>query len=62
MKITTMMVQGFPRSCAMRGRYEDGKIVQHLEINSDKYANCLTGVQKDSMIIEVRDERPRETE
>ena len=42
-------------SCAMRGRYDDLNIIhQHLEINSDKYINCLTGVQKDSLIIEVQ--------
>lgn len=47
-----------PHSCAMRGRYEDGKVVQHLEIH-DEFANCLTGVQKDSLIIEVRHERSK---
>ena len=47
-----------PHSCAMRGRYEDGKVVQHLEIHGE-FANCLTGVQKDSLIIEVRHERSK---
>ena len=42
-------------SCAFRGRYkEDGSTEQQLEINDD-YANCLTGVQKDSMVIEVKE-------
>ena len=39
--------------CAMRGRYnEQGKIEQQLEINSSDYANALTTVQKDCMILE----------
>lgn len=43
-------------SCAFRGRYkEDGSTEQRLEIN-DNLANCLTGVQKDSMVIEVKEE------
>ena len=43
-------------SCAFRGRYkEDGTIEQHLEVN-DEFANCLTAVQKDSMVIEIREE------
>lgn len=50
-----------PHSCAMRGRYDNGKVNQHLEINSWKYANCLTGVQKDSLIIEVCNERSKKT-
>ena len=38
---------------ASRGRYNDeGKIEQHLEINSPDYSNCLTSVQKDSLIAE----------
>ena len=41
--------------CAFRGRYkEDGSTEQQLEINNE-YANCLTAVQKDSMVIEVRE-------
>jgi len=40
--------------CAMRGRYgSNNRISQHLEINSDKYANCITGVNKDSLILEI---------
>ena len=42
--------------CAFRGRYkEDGSIEQRLEINNN-FANCLTGVQKDSLVIEVKEE------
>ena len=39
--------------CAIRGRYcSDGKTEQRLEINSPKYANTLTTVQKDCMLLE----------
>ena len=42
--------------CAFRGRYkEDGSTEQRLEINTD-IANCLTRVQKDSLVIEIKDE------
>ena len=44
-------------SCAFRGRYKkDGSTEQRLEINND-FANCLTNVQKDSMVIEVKQRR-----
>lgn len=56
--MTLTIIDLLPHSCAMRGRYEDGKVVQHLEIH-DEFANCLTGVQKDSLIIEVRHERSK---
>lgn len=47
-------------SCAMRGRYdEDGKVEQHLEINTDEYANCITGVSKDSLVLEESNEQKR---
>ena len=40
--------------CAMRGRYNsDNSISQHLEINSDRYVNCITGVTKDCLILEI---------
>jgi hypothetical protein len=40
--------------CAMRGRYdENGKIHQQLEINSSDYANAITTVGKDCMILEA---------
>lgn len=42
----------------MRGRYRQEQIVQHLEVH-DEFANCLTGVQKDSLILEVRYERSK---
>lgn len=39
----------------MRGRYdENGKVNQHLEPN-DEFANCITSVEKDSMVLEVGD-------
>ena len=42
--------------CAFRGRYkDDGTTEQRLEVN-DEFANCLTRVQKDSLIIEIREE------
>ena len=44
-------------SAASRGRYdENGKVEQHLEINSPDYSNCLTSVQKDSLVVEVEKE------
>ena len=47
------VIEEFPVCCAMRGRYnEQGKIEQQLEINSSDYANALTTVQKDCMILE----------
>lgn len=42
----------------MRGRYdENGKIEQHLEVNSPDYANAITTVQKDCMILEITGNR-----
>lgn len=47
------VIEEFPVCCAMRGRYnEQGKIEQQLELNSSDYANALTTVQKDCMILE----------
>ena len=47
------VIEEFPVCCAIRGRYnEDGKIEQKLEIGSSDYANAITTVQKDCMIIE----------
>lgn len=41
-------------SAALRGRYkEDGSTEQHLEINSPDYSNCLTTVQKDTLVVEL---------
>lgn len=37
---------------AMRGRYNNGKIEQHLEISDREYANAITTVQKDSLVCE----------
>lgn len=50
------VIEEFPVCCAMRGRYnDDGKIEQQLEVNSADYANTITTVQKDCMILEVVD-------
>ena len=41
--------------CAMRGRYKnDGRIEQQLELNSSDYCNALTTVQKDTLILEIK--------
>lgn len=38
----------------MRGRYnEDGKTEQQIELNGTEFANALTTVQKDSLVVEV---------
>lgn len=40
-----------PVGAAQRGRYVDGKITeQHIEVREDGKSNCLTTVQKDSLI------------
>lgn len=40
------------KGCAMRGRYNKDKIIsQNVEARQDSKANCLTSVQKDSMVI-----------
>lgn len=43
----------------MRGRYTkgDGKTEQHLELREDDLCNALTTVQKDSLIVEVKQMR-----
>lgn len=41
------------QSCAMRGRYEeDGTTNQKMELGSENYANAITTVSKDSMVME----------
>ena len=37
---------------AMRGRYDNGKIKQHLEISDRECANAITTVQKDCLVCE----------
>ena len=37
---------------AMRGRYNQGKTEQHLEISDREYSNALTTAQKDSLVAE----------
>lgn len=37
---------------AMRGRYNNGKIEQYLEISDREYANAITTVQKDCLVCE----------
>lgn len=45
--------------CAIRGRYGLGnKITQQIEPNFISKANCITTVQKDSMLIENQEIRP----
>ena len=40
-----------PMGAAQRGRYVDGeKTEQHIEIREDGKSNCLTTVQKDSLV------------
>lgn len=41
-----------PVAVAQRGRYESGKTEQHIESRTDGKSNCITTVQKDSMIAE----------
>lgn len=36
--------------CAMRGRYEGGRIVQHIELNGEEHSNSITTVAKDSLV------------
>lgn len=36
---------------------ENGKNSQHLEINSGKYSNAITSVQKDYLVIEYEENR-----
>jgi len=41
-------------SAAIRGRYdENGMIQQQLEINDSDISNCITSVQKDSLVVEI---------
>ena len=39
-------------SAAIRGRYDE-KIQQQLEIGDSDVSNCLTSVQKDSLVVEM---------
>lgn len=41
-----------PVAVAQRGRYESGKTEQHIESRTGGKSNCITTVQKDSMIAE----------
>ena len=50
------VVEVFPVCCAMIGRYNDSGIIeQHLKVNSSEYANAITTVQKDVLILEKVD-------
>lgn len=44
---------------AMRGRYVGGEIVQHLEWNHTNVCNSLTTVQKDNLLLEMRNNENR---
>lgn len=41
-----------PVSVAQRGRYNDNGTEQHIESRTDNKSNCVTTVQKDSMVAE----------
>lgn len=41
--------------CAMRGRYENCKIVQHIEPNGEEHSNSITTVAKDSLVVIIRE-------
>ena len=64
--VTTNKVEGnkILVSCAISGRYDDdGKIQQQIETRKDDIANCITSVQKDSLVAEdyrVRKLTPKE--
>lgn len=50
-------------AAAMRGRYNEEKVEQHIEISNREYANAITTVQKDSLIANdyrVRKLTPKE--
>lgn len=51
-------------AAAMRGRYNEGKIEQHLEVSDREYSNTLTTVQKDTLVAEsplrIRKMTPKE--
>lgn len=40
---------------AIRGRYNNGKIEQHLEVSDREYANAITTVQKDCLVCEKQE-------
>lgn len=41
--------------CAMRGRYENGKTVQYLELNRKEHSNSITTVAKDSLVAIIKE-------
>lgn len=41
--------------CAMRGRYENGKTVQHIELNKEEHSNSITTVAKDSLVVIIKE-------
>lgn len=46
--------------CAQRGRYqEDDTIQQKIEVSEDELSNAITTVQKDSLVVEKRQQNPR---
>lgn len=38
----------------MRGRYYNKKTQQKIELNNMEYSNSLTTVQKDSLVLEIK--------
>lgn len=45
---------GVVTAAAMCGRYNEGKIEQHIEVSDREYSNALTTVQKDSLIAKTK--------
>lgn len=51
--LTTSPQQAVVTAAAMCGRYNDeGKVEQNIEVSDREYANTITTVQKDSMVVE----------
>jgi len=48
-----------PKIMAMRGRKENGKYKQRLEINENEMSNTITSVQKDNLVVEQQKYRTR---
>ena len=49
-KIVEVQNKNITIGCAMRGRYEGDKTVQHIELNKEEYSNSITTVAKDSLV------------
>ena len=49
-KIMEVKNENIAIGCAMRGRYEKCKTVQHIELNGEEHSNSITTVAKDSLV------------